>query len=232
MTSDSNSTKKSNRNPVKQFFITFPKSQIDKLSFRDCLLRFDPDYYKIAEEHHKDGTPHLHAVMRTKNSYTKKFLIDHFKTIYPEDYKRIDVETVRSIKQALKYLSKEDVSPLESGEFTETRTPSQNVALSIRNRFAQEQGYESFQAFLNYHQERQLLLQKTKAKLCSFFEDISYVTGLPYELTVKERCMFLPYPLQTTVFIILDLFYLTKTLPKNDILKDDITKIMKELKIK
>ncbi len=43
-----------NRNPIKQVFITFPQSTgIDKHSFRDKLLRFEPDFYHIVEEHHK-----------------------------------------------------------------------------------------------------------------------------------------------------------------------------------
>ncbi|KPA15700.1 hypothetical protein MHK_004093, partial [Candidatus Magnetomorum sp. HK-1] len=110
-----------NRNPVKQLFITFPHSVCDKCKFRDDLLRFEPDYYKVCEEKHKDGTPHLHAVVRFKNKYSKAFVLRHFKEIYPDDYKRIDVKPVRSIKKSIQYLSKEDPFPLESGTFSDSR---------------------------------------------------------------------------------------------------------------
>ena len=111
-----------NRNPVKQMFITFPKSNIDKPTFRDLLLRFDPEYYKIVEELHKDGTPHLHAVIKYKNKYSKAFILNYFKHKLPDDYKRIDIQPVRSITHALQYLSKEDQAPLESDTpFVESR---------------------------------------------------------------------------------------------------------------
>jgi len=116
-----------NRNPVKQLFITFPHSTVDKVVFRDQLLRFEPSYYKIAEEKHKDGTPHLHAVVKFKNKYSKAYVLKYFKELYPEDYKRIDVCPVRSITKSVEYLSKEDLSPLESGEYDEKRGKSTKV---------------------------------------------------------------------------------------------------------
>lgn len=110
-----------NRNPVKQLFITFPHSVCDKNTFRDNLLRFEPEYYKIAEEKHKTGEPHLHAVIKFKNKYSKSIVLKHFKQLYPDDYKRIDIQAVRSIKKSIEYLSKEDPTPLESGEFKDSR---------------------------------------------------------------------------------------------------------------
>jgi len=110
-----------NRNPVKQMFLTFPKSNIDKATFRDLILRFEPTYYKVVEEKHKDGTPHLHALCKWKGKYSKAFVLKYFKAKLPDDYKRIDIQAVRSIKHAEAYLSKEDQSPLTSGAFIETR---------------------------------------------------------------------------------------------------------------
>lgn len=110
-----------NRNPVKQLFITFPKSNVTKNKFRDDLLRFEPSYYKVVQETHEDGSPHLHAIVKFKNKYSKSFVLKHFKEKYPDDYKRIDIKPVRSIKNAINYLSKEDPEPLESGEFKDGR---------------------------------------------------------------------------------------------------------------
>lgn len=111
----------SNRNPVKQLFITFPHSHVDKSTFRDTLLRFDPSYYKVCEEKHKDGTPHLHAVIKFKSKYSQPFILKYYKEIYPEHFQRIHIKAIRSIKHSIDYLSKEDPEPLESGSFIETR---------------------------------------------------------------------------------------------------------------
>ena len=133
-----------NRNPVKQLFITFPKSNIDKVTFRDLLLRFEPDYYKIVEEKHKDGTPHLHAVIRFKAKYSKKYVLDYFKEHLPNDYKRIDIDAVRSIKNALNYLSKEDPNPLVSGEYVDTRQPKKNAMEKLKREFADVCGFDTY----------------------------------------------------------------------------------------
>lgn len=106
----------SHRHPVQKMFITFPKSTCDKNTFRDILLQFDPDYYKVCEEKHKDGTPHLHAVIRFKGKYSVQHVLKIFAKSFPDDWKRIDVKPVRSLKHAVAYLSKEDKAPLESGE--------------------------------------------------------------------------------------------------------------------
>lgn len=128
-----------NRNPVKQVFITFPKSHIDKQEFRDFLLRFSPEYYKVAEEKHKDGTPHLHAVVKFKNKYSCRHVINEFKKIYPDHYKRFDIEPVRSIKSSINYLSKEDQSPLESSTYIEARNPRKSNQIAL----ARELGYDT-----------------------------------------------------------------------------------------
>lgn len=130
-------TKSKNRNPVKQLFITFPKSTVSKTSFRDKLLRFDPHYYKIVEEKHQDGTPHLHAIIKFKNKYSISYILKYFKEQYPNDYKRIDVEPIRSISNAVTYLSKEDPSPLEHGEAKTTRSKYKEW----HHNFARELGY-------------------------------------------------------------------------------------------
>lgn len=190
-----------NRNPVKQLFITYPKSVCDKHTFRDHLLKFEPDYYKIVEEHHKDGTPHLHAVIRFKNKYSKAYILKYFKEVYPDDYKRIDVAPVRSIKNALKYLSKEDTQPLTSGEYTENRNPAQNQ----RNSVARECGYNTIEAMLASHQKEQEYFARLRPQV---FE--SYMDHLKYELEI-------PYDVRKLI----DKFFAEK-----HIVKDDMTKLL------
>lgn len=178
-----------NRNPVKQFFITFPKSNVDKVTFRDTILRFGPDYYKVVEEKHKDGTPHLHCVLRTKNSYTKKFILTYLKEKFPDDYKRIDVEPVRSIKHALNYLSKEDTSPLVSGEYEERRNPKK----SWQTTFARELGYKSVEDLIDTYkkdsEELQLLRKEIMELKVWYFQNYNDVS-IPNEILCAEERLF------------------------------------------
>lgn len=195
-----------NRNPIKQMFITYPKSTCDKHTFRDQLLKFEPDYYKVVEEKHKDGSPHLHAVLRFKNKYSKAHVLKYFKEIYPDDYKRIDVEPVRSIKNALKYLSKEDTEPLESGEYTENRNPNKNQ----RDAVARECGYPNIDEMLASWKEEQEYLEKLKPKVHA-----SHMQMLQYEIEV-------PYFVRRAINRLMSDIYITK---------DDMTKMLKYLNI-
>lgn len=158
-----------NRNPVKQLFITFPHSTCDKIEFRDKLLRFEPDYYKLCEEKHQDGTPHLHAVIRFKNKYSQSHVLKYFKQIFPDDYKRIDVKPVRSIKKAIDYLSKEDPFPLESGPFESLRNPQRNWAIN----FARKLGYNDLNHLVEACDHRLNVLNKLKANLLA--KDLDYL---------------------------------------------------------
>lgn len=199
----------SNRNPIRQMFITFPKSNISKHEFRDKLLRFEPEYYKVCEELHQDGTPHLHALIKFKNKYSKAKVLSYFKEIYPDDYKRIDVEPVRSITKALLYLSKEDKTPLESGAYIESRNPQHNWL----DKFARELGYsDRFDCIAKYKQE-QLVIEEVKKLVAKKW---NY-----YVVNYREF-----YPDQKTRKIYENLFC------KNIFVKDDITFLLKEMNIK
>lgn len=108
-----------NRNKLKQLFITFPKSNITKEAFKDHLVAMQPtlSYYFVAEETHADGTPHFHAIMKLSSGMSKSNVLTYLKTTFPDDYKRIDVQSVRSMDQSVTYLSKEDPSPLVYGRY-------------------------------------------------------------------------------------------------------------------
>lgn len=181
-----------NRNPVKQLFLTFPHSTVDKCTFRDQLLRFEPDYYSVCEEKHKDGTPHLHAVVRFKNKYSKAYVVKYFKELYPEDYKRIDVKPVRSIKNSIAYLSKEDTSPLTSGEFKDARQP-QNNHLSA---FARELGFNSVDILVEYHRQetarRNHYKDLVNKKQLSFLQ---YQNSFPFRVNQILDQLFRDYPI-------------------------------------
>ena len=201
-------TKMSNRNPMKQFFITFPKSTIDKNQLRDELLKFDPEYYKVCEEKHKDGSPHLHAVIKFKNKFSKAHILKKFKEKYPDDYKRIDVEPVRSIKQAINYLSKEDPHPLESGTYQETRNPQQNW----REKFAKDLGFQSVDDLVNQRKEEIHRIQEFRDKILQ--KELDYIDYDIPEMDYETKKSY------------------NKIFSEFQFSKDDITKISKHFEIK
>lgn len=203
---------KRNRNPVKQVFITFPKSKIDKIQFRDDILGLSPQYYKVAEEKHQDGTPHLHAVVKLQKPYSVSYILKYFKEKYPDDYKRIDIDPVRSITNSIAYISKEDQNPLESGEFKESRNPQ----LNCYRKFARECGYDNIadlQCAIKLEEET---YQKQESQLLQVLYDYE---SLGYNVAEAEAQM--PY----------EIFSIYKNFLEKRILKDDMTKLLKYFQI-
>ena len=100
---------KSNRNPMKQYFYTFPQTTVTKIEFRDALQKIHTmKYYKIVQETHEDGGKHLHAVVVCKKPIRKSKILKALKELFPNNNKRIDVQPTRSPKDSIAYLSKED----------------------------------------------------------------------------------------------------------------------------
>lgn len=141
----------SNRNPVKQWFITYPQWLEDKNTVLETLLKnFESTYYKVCRETHEDGNFHYHIVLKLLRPQTKSQLLSKFKNMYPNNNKRIDVKPVRSIKHAIKYCSKEDPNPLESpGGYISARAPTNALA----TQFVRSIGYTSLNEFNNQRSE-------------------------------------------------------------------------------
>lgn len=137
-----------NRNKCKQWFYTFPQTTEEKHIFRDKLQKIHSlKYYKIVQETHKDGGKHLHAVIVLKNGLSKSQILKKLKNIYPDCYKRIDVQSTRSIKHAIQYLSKEDTSPLESsGSYQDPRNPYNSFIMSI----ARSHGFSDIESYRSH----------------------------------------------------------------------------------
>lgn len=157
-----------NRNPMKQWFYTFPQTNLSKIDFRNSLIEVHSmKYFKIVSETHSDGNSHLHAVVQTTKPMPKSAILKKLKIIFPNDYKRIDVQPVRSIPLSLNYLSKEDKHPLESTEpFKESRNPY--AAFNLR--MARLWGFPSVDAMMQSHAEEKEKLNKVKkeylARVC------------------------------------------------------------------
>lgn len=106
-----------NRNPVKQVFLTWPKTPITKdVLLKDLQKLFELKYCKIVQELHSDGTPHLHAVIQFANSYSCPRIIKKFKDDYPDDWKRLHVRPVKSLTHSIEYCDKDDPDPLIWGD--------------------------------------------------------------------------------------------------------------------
>lgn len=92
-------------NSVKCWFLTYPHCPIPKEQALKLLEKHGLEEYMIAEEHHKDGTPHLHAYIKLKKKARfdgNRFnLVDSGKT-YHGDY-----QACKSIPGAIEYLKKE-----------------------------------------------------------------------------------------------------------------------------
>lgn len=140
-----------NRNPIKQWFYTFPQTTVTKTEFRDKLDEIHTlKYYKIVQETHENGGKHLHAVVVCKKPISKSKILKKIKEIYPNDNKRIDVQPVRSINDALAYLSKEDTCPLESAlKYHDPRDPRNNMYLNM----ARKWGFPNVKSFKDHMEQ-------------------------------------------------------------------------------
>lgn len=98
-----------------QWFITYP--QRDECDTRESfVLSFPPrSYAYCCEEEHDDEGLHFHLIIKLKKAMNKKKLLDYIKVKYPNSYKRIHVQPVRSVKNAMDYVQKEDPSPYVEG---------------------------------------------------------------------------------------------------------------------
>lgn len=109
---------KTNRNAVKKFFITF--SQSGAVTRDDLFTNINKTYIIkqaiIAQEPHKDGKPHLHAAIEFEQPLKKTQLLTFFITKYPDDFKRIDVQTMRSFKESFNYLTTPDKDKIVDSE--------------------------------------------------------------------------------------------------------------------
>lgn len=101
------------RNPLEKFFITFPQTTISREEFSLSLPSFK--YIKTVQETHEDGNFHLHTIIELEKPISKVAFIKFLTQKYPEDYKRIKVESLRSISHADVYLNKEDSQAYVSG---------------------------------------------------------------------------------------------------------------------
>ncbi len=119
-----------NRNPIKNWAITFPKSgNISRMAFVNSW----PPYkgYGIGQEKHKDGSPHLHLLLRLKKPLSISKMVKWVKIKYPDDWKRIHMKPVQNITLWRDYIKKEDPDYIEENIEIKPKRPryTQDMAM-------------------------------------------------------------------------------------------------------
>lgn len=121
-----------NRNPLKQFFITFPDS---KDMTRKQFLGLFPEckFAMVSQETHQDGRPHIHMSCQLVEKMTKTAMIKHIRTQLPDDWKRIQIAPTRSLKHSVDYISKEDETPLIHGFIPKRKASRKSIRRALMN---------------------------------------------------------------------------------------------------
>lgn len=98
---------KRNGNPIKQWFITFPKS--GDMARKEFVEMFPPSTWAgCCKEDHEDGTPHLHLLVRFIKGISKPKLKKWIEAKFPNDCKRIDYDPTKDWANTENYIQKED----------------------------------------------------------------------------------------------------------------------------
>lgn len=98
------------RNPGKQWAVTFP--QCDTLDREIFAKSFPPcEECYVAREEHEGGGYHLHMSIKLLKGLSKSKLLKWVTLKYPDDWKRIQIQPVRSLSHWNEYLGKEDPDP-------------------------------------------------------------------------------------------------------------------------
>ncbi len=96
-----------NRNPIKNWSLTFPQSgKLKQDEFANSLPPFDEIF--VAQEEHKNGGLHLHAGVKLTKGLSFNKLKLWLQKKYPDDWKRIKWEAIRSLSHWEDYCNKED----------------------------------------------------------------------------------------------------------------------------
>lgn len=170
-----------NRNPVKQWEITFPKviPSVTKDTFHTY---FPPAEYSICcLEEHKDGTPHLHLGIKLIKGITHAKLIKWLEAKFPDDWKRIHVSPIRSWDHFNDYCKKEDPTPFLQGQLEKKKTKLQKEMEELFAQAKKETDYIKWKAGLeearakdykSYELELELLLKRQRIR--NYFNSLEW----------------------------------------------------------
>jgi len=119
----------SNRNPIKQWEVTFPQTDISKQTLIDS---FPPYEYAIcAQEDHADGGTHLHLGIKLLKGLSHAKLIKYLQIKWTSDWKRIHVSPIRNWDNWNDYCRKEDPEVLVLGSLAKRTSAVVKKALEM-----------------------------------------------------------------------------------------------------
>lgn len=154
-----------NRNPISQWFSTFPQS--GTVSKEVYLGSWPPHTYAvIGTESHSDGNAHLHLLIKLKKPLSRAKLVAWLTAKYPEDWKRIcadkALQTAKDMADVRDYILKEDPHALIVG-----RVEKRDKWAAERLFFETLSNSESMKAIDKRHAEA---VEKAKLRKLEFAE--------------------------------------------------------------
>lgn len=101
-----------NRNPIKQWAITYPQSGDQKR--QDFVDSFPPYHaFCVGKEEHKEGGYHLHLYIKLKKGLSKAKMRYWIERRWPDADKRMDYKPVKNVGCWVDYIKKEDPDFIE-----------------------------------------------------------------------------------------------------------------------
>lgn len=98
---------------AKRFFLTYPKCDVDKTFVLEWLVSQHHVHQAIvSEEKHEDGDPHLHVYL-TYEKAKRISKADHFDIEVAAKTHHPNIQTVKNMKDTVKYITKEDKEPAQ-----------------------------------------------------------------------------------------------------------------------
>lgn len=119
---------------IKSWFLTYPQSRETTMEqFRDCFKNvYAMKYCRVVKELHKDGNPHLHAVIIFEKAHTLSALKARAKKHFPGEDERIQYKTLRSkTREDFEIYFEKQIDGIEEGKF-ELRDDTKRL-LKIQN---------------------------------------------------------------------------------------------------
>lgn len=125
-----------NRNPIKQWEITFSQTDLERQALIDAL---PPSSYSIcAMEEHANGGFHLHCGVKLKHGISFKKLREYIIAKFPDDYHRIHMSAIRDWNDFIDYCKKEDPNPVINGTLAKRVSAVVKEALELLENNDQE----------------------------------------------------------------------------------------------
>lgn len=112
-----------NRNPLKQWEITFPQTSLEREEFLEYLPPYE--YAICAKEEHQNGGYHLHLGIKLLKGLSHIKLINFLKEKFPNDWKRIHVSVIKDWDNWINYCKKEDPNVVIKGSLAKRKSALQ-----------------------------------------------------------------------------------------------------------